>query len=145
MYSCYIARLTGGRFDMKEALTKQEWIIMETLWQHSPMFLSQIMEEMARSVNWQKSTFSTYMRKLCDSGYVKYKSVSGNRAYYPAMERSECIESESRYMISKLTDTSAKMFLTCMIRGSGLSESDRAELQKLIVELGAQADGGKEK
>ncbi len=130
---------------MKEALTKQEWIIMETLWQHSPMFLSQIMEEMARSVNWQKSTFSTYMRKLCDSGYVTYKTVSGNRAYYPAVERSECIESESRYMISKLTDAGAKMFLTCMIRGSGLSNSDRAELQKLISELGTQADVGKEK
>ncbi len=130
---------------MKEALTKQEWIIMETLWKHSPLFLSQIMEEMAQAVNWQKSTFSTYMRKLCDSGYVAYKTVSGNRAYFPAVERSACIESESRYMMSKLTDTGAKMFLTCMIRESGLSESDRAELQKLIGELSAQADGREEK
>lgn len=130
---------------MKEALTKQEWIIMETLWKHSPMFLSQIMDEMACSVNWQKSTFSTYMRKLGDNGYVGYKTISGNRAYYPTVERSECIQSESRYMISKLTDTGAKMFLTCMIRETGLSDRDRADLQKLIGELSAKADGGKEK
>ncbi len=130
---------------MKEALTKQEWTIMEALWKHSPLFLSQIMEEMAASVNWQKSTFSTYMRKLCDNGYVAYRTVSGNRAYYPAVEREACIESESRHMISKLTDAGAKMFLTCMIKESGLSENDRTELQKLIAELSGQPDGGKEK
>ena len=130
---------------MKEALTRQEWIIMETLWKHSPLFLSQIMEEMTAAVNWQKSTFSTYMRKLCDNGYVEFKTVSGNRAYYPAVERSACIESESRYMMSKLSDAGAKMFLTCMIRESGLSDSDKADLQKLIAELSEKKDGGEEK
>jgi BlaI family penicillinase repressor len=134
---------TGGRFIMKEALTKQEWIIMETLWSHSPLFLSQIMEEMSAAVNWQKSTFSTYMRKLCDAGYVAYSTISGNRAYCPAVGREECIRSESRYMVSKLTDASAKMFLTCMIKESGLSDDDRAELQKLIAELSADQGGGK--
>jgi BlaI family penicillinase repressor len=129
---------------MKEALTKQEWIIMEVLWKNSPQFLSQIMEEMGTAVNWQKSTFSTYMRKLCDSGYVAYKTISGNRAYYPAVSREECIRSESRYMVSKLTDASAKMFLTCMIRETGLSESDKAELKELIAELSEKQGGRKE-
>jgi BlaI family penicillinase repressor len=129
---------------MKEALTKQEWIIMEVLWKNSPQFLSQIMEEMGAAVHWQKSTFSTYMRKLCDSGYVAYKTISGNRAYYPAVSREECIRSESRYMVSKLTDASAKMFLTCMIRETGLSESDKAELKELIAELSEKQGGRKE-
>ncbi len=123
---------------MKEALTKQEWIIMETLWKRHPMFLSQIMDEMSGAVNWQKSTFSTYMRKLCDSGYVGYETISGNRAYYPKVEREECVKSESRYMMSKLTDTSAKMFLTCMIKESGLSDEDKEDLQQLIANLSAK-------
>jgi BlaI family penicillinase repressor len=130
---------------MKEALSKQEWIIMETLWKQHPLFLSQIMEQMSAAVDWQKSTFSTYMRKLCDNGYVAYETVSGNRAYYPNVELEECVRNESRYMISKLTDSSAKLFLTCMIKESGLSESDRAELKKLIADLSAEKDGGEEK
>lgn len=120
---------------MKQALTKQEWAIMETLWKSSPLFLSQIMESMAGTVNWQKSTFSTYLRKLCDGGYLTYKTISGNRAYCPAVDREACIESESRYMMSKLTDAGAKLFLTCMIRQSGLSERDRADLTTLIAQL----------
>ena len=32
---------------MSEALSKQEWTMMETLWNNSPLFLSQIMEEMS--------------------------------------------------------------------------------------------------
>lgn len=120
---------------MKEALTKQEWIIMETLWQHSPLFLSEIMEKMARAVNWQKSTYSTYLRKLCESGYLSYKTVSGNRAYFPAVKRERCVQNESRYMISKLTDNSTKMFLTCMIRESGLNGEEKEELKKVIDSL----------
>ena len=129
---------------MKEALTKQEWIIMETLWKRSPMFLSEIMEEMKGAVDWQKSTFSTYLRKLCENGYLKYKTISGNRAYSPAVEREQCVRSESRYMLSKLTDTSAKLFLTCMIEDSILADSDRAELQELIEKLGNTAADGRE-
>ncbi len=130
---------------MKDALTKQEWIIMETLWKRHPMFLSEIMEKMRDAVDWQKSTYSTYLRKLCDNGYLEYKTISGNRAYVPAAKREECVRSESRYMLSKLTGASAKMFLTCMIKESGLADSDRADLQALIESLGsADADGKEE-
>lgn len=128
---------------MKEALSKQEWVIMETLWKRHPMFLSEIMEAMDATLSWQKSTYSTYLRKLCESGYLGYKTVSGNRAYSPAVEREECIRSESRYMISKLTDASAKLFLTCMIRERGLSEKDKNELRELIESLGEKEQSGK--
>lgn len=129
---------------MKEALSKQEWIIMETLWKRHPMFLSEIMEAMDTAVNWQKSTYSTYLRKLCDNGYLKYKTISGNRAYSPAVEREECVRNESRYMISKFTDASAKLFLTCMIREGGLTEKDKNELRSLIESLSGSERGGKE-
>jgi Predicted transcriptional regulator len=125
---------------MKDALSKQEWVIMETLWKHHPMFLAEIMEEMAKAVNWQKSTFSTYLRKLCETGYLTYKLVSGNRAYYPAVEREQCVRNESRYMISKLTDNSTKLFLTCMIRDSGLGEQDKTELKDLIDSLSSEKE-----
>lgn len=120
---------------MKEALSKQEWIIMETLWKQHPMFLSEIMEKMDAAVNWQKSTYSTYLRKMCENGYLTFKTISGNRAYEPAVAREECVRNESRYMMSKLTDDSAKLFLTCMIREGGLSKSDKAELSDLIAKL----------
>ncbi|MEA4890738.1 MAG: BlaI/MecI/CopY family transcriptional regulator [Clostridiaceae bacterium] len=123
---------------MKEALTKQEWIIMETLWKQHPLFLSQIMEAMERAVDWQKSTFSTYMRKLCENGYIGYTTISGNRAYTPLADREECIRNESRHVMSKLTDKGAKMLLACMIEETGLNDKDRLELQDLITKLGSE-------
>lgn len=126
---------------MKDALTKQEWIVMETLWKKHPMFLSEIMTDMKSAVNWQKSTFSTYLKKLCDNGYIGYRTISGNRAYYPLVEREACVSNESRYMLSKLTEHSAKMFLTCLIKDSELSDNDRADLQQLINDLGKDEGG----
>lgn len=127
---------------MKEALTKHEWILMETLWQKSPLFLSEIMMEMEPAVGWQKSTYSTYLKKLCDYGYIGYKTVSGNRAYYPLVQREECVSSESRHMLSKFSGRTSKMFLTCLIKDSELDEKDREELRQLIESLG-NSKGGK--
>ena len=120
---------------MKKSLVKNEWKIMETLWEQSPLFLSQIMEEMKGDVDWQKSTFSTYIRKLFEEGYVDFKTISGNRAYFPVVSKQECAAGESRFVIDKLSDSSAKLFLSCMIRESGLDEADISELKELISDL----------
>ncbi len=120
---------------MKDTLTRQEWIIMEALWAKQPMFLSEIMEAMRHAVDWKKSTYSTYLRKMCEKGYLDYKTISGNRCYFSLMNREECAENESRSMLSKLTGDAARLFLTCMIKEGGLSETDREELRALIAGL----------
>jgi|AGTN01.3.fsa_nt_gi Predicted transcriptional regulator len=125
---------------MKEVLSKQEWVIMETLWNHSPMFLSQIMERMANMVDWNSSSFLTYLKRMTDKGYLGFDTISGNRCYYPVIRRDDCIESESDYVLSKLTEQSARLFLASMIQKSGLSEKDREALQALIARLDGDSD-----
>lgn len=123
---------------MKDALTRQEWVIMEALWQKHPMFLSEIMQSMRTAVDWKKSTYSTYLKKLCETGYLGYETISGNRCYYPLVEREACIQNESRQVMSKFTAESAKLFLTCMIQQSGLSGEEYQQLQALIEDLGGK-------
>ena len=125
---------------MKEVLSKPEWAIMETLWTRSPLFLSQIMESMATMVDWNSSSFLTYLKRMTDKGYLSFDTISGNRCYYPLIRREDCIENESDYMLSKLTDQSARLFLASMIQKSGLSEKDREELQALIARLDGNSE-----
>lgn len=128
---------------MKESLSRQEWVMMETLWQGSPMFLSDIMEAMAKSVDWNRSSYLTYLKRMEEKGLIGYKTVRGSRSYFPLLRREDCIESESNYILSKLTEDSTRLLLASMIQKSGLSEKDRDELQELIKKLGD--DSGKEK
>jgi len=120
---------------MKETLSNAEWTVMETLWEHSPMFLSEIMEKMSGKVNWKKSTFSTYLKILIDEGYVGYETIRNSRSYYPLVAREECAVNESRSLMSRMTDDTAKIFLTNMIKEGSLSQKDRDDLKKLIEDL----------
>lgn len=127
---------------MKETLTRPEWAILETLWQHAPLFLSEIMGAMRTSVDWNRSSYLTYLKRMADRGYVGYETVRGSRRYIPLIAREDCIESESAALLGKMTEHSAKLFLVSMIQKSGLTEADRAELQSLIAGLGRAPEGG---
>ncbi len=116
-------------------LTKQEWLVMETLWHQSPLFLSQIMDRMKSMMDWNSSSYLTYLKRMADKGYIGFDTISGNRCYYPKLQREDCIDNESRYILSKLTDESSRLLLASMIQQSGLTEKDKADLRKLIDRL----------
>jgi BlaI family penicillinase repressor len=123
---------------MKETLTRQEWVLMEALWQKNPLFLSQIMDATANAVDWNRSSYLTYLKRMTDKGIIGYTNISGNRCYAPLVRREDCIDSESSYILSKLTEDSTRLLLASMIQKSGLNEEDRDELQALIAELGKE-------
>ena len=124
---------------MPMTLTKQEWIIMETLWNQSPLFLSQIIDRMKSMVDWNSSSYLTYLKRMTDKGYIGFDTISGNRCYYPVLQREDCIENESRYILSKLTDRSKHLLLASMIQHSGLNQTEKAELRGLIDSLGGDS------
>ena len=123
---------------MKEALSRQEWVLMEALWQKNPLFLSQIMDATANAVDWNKSSYLTYLKRMTEKGLIGYTNISGNRCYAPLVKREDCIDSESSYILSKLTEDSTRLLLASMIQKSGLNEEDRDELQALISKLGKE-------
>jgi BlaI family transcriptional regulator, penicillinase repressor len=128
---------------MKETLSKQEWVVMEALWRRNPMFLSEIMEAMVNLVDWNRSSYLTYLKRMTDKGLIGYQTVRGSRCYSPLVQREDCIENESNYILSKLTEDGTRLLLVSMIQKSGLNEQDREELQTLIAKLGN--DSNKEK
>lgn len=125
---------------MREVLSRQEWTVMETLWNHSPLFLSQIMEQMEGKVDWNSSSYLTYLKRMTEKGYISFKTISGNRCYFPVIQREDCIESERDYILSKLTDSSARLLLVSMIEKCGLMEKDKDELAGLITKLCEEAE-----
>ena len=121
-------------------LTKPEWNVMETLWDQSPLFLSQIKDRTKNLVDWKTSSYLTYLKIMTEKGYIGFDTVSGNRCYYPKIKREDCIENESRHILAKLTNESSRLLLASMIKKSGLSEVDRDELLSLIAKLGSEQE-----
>ncbi len=126
----------------KQALTKPEWLMMEALWNHPPMFLSEIMEAMQYTVDWKSSSFMTYLKRLTESGYIGYKLVSGNRRYFPLRAREDCVEEESSFILSKMTTDSARLLLASMVQKTSIDDAEKEQLQKLIAKLSGDAKRG---
>lgn len=121
---------------MTETLTYSEWMVMNALWGKNPQPLSGVIEAMGETVDWSYRTYASYLKKLCDKGFVGFEAKGRDKFYYPLVPREDCIRAESRSLLKKVSARSKKDLLVCMIEESGLSSSDQAELRSLIEHLG---------
>ena len=121
---------------MTETLTYSEWMVMNALWGRDPQPLSGVIEAMGETVDWSYRTYASYLKKLCDKGFVGFEAKGRDKFYYPLVPREDCIRAESRSLLKKVSARSKKDLLVCMIEESGLSSSDQAELRSLIEHLG---------
>ena len=125
---------------MKQTLSKNEWILLEALWQHAPLYLSELMEAMKTSVEWNRSSYLTYLKRMTDHGLIGFDTVRGSRRYHPLVQREDCVAAESAAMLEKMTAPSAKLFLASMVENCGLSKEDQFELQSLITRLSREQE-----
>lgn len=121
---------------MTETLTYSEWMVMNALWGKEPQPLSGVIESMNGIMDWSYRTYASYLKKLCDKGFVGFEAKGRDKFYYPLVERQDCIRAESRSLLKKVSSKSKKALLLCMIEESGLTDRDEAELKALIERLG---------
>ena len=115
---------------------------MEALWQHAPLYLSELMEAMKTSVDWNRSSYLTYLKRMADQGLIGFETVRGSRRYIPLLNREDCVAAESEAILKKMTTPSAKLFLVNMVERCGLSKEDQLELQSLIMRLSREQKEG---
>lgn len=124
---------------MKDSLSKPEWTLMEALWNQSPMFLSDIMNTVNVKLNWKRTTYLTYLKKMTEEGLIGFDMIRNSRSYYPLIAREECAINASRSLMERMGDNASKIFLTNMIKEGNFTQKDRDDMKRLIEEL-EQAD-----
>lgn len=120
---------------MKETLSYAEWMVMSVLWGKEPQTLSEVIAAMGDTMDWSYRTYASYLRKLSEKGFVGVEARGRDNFYYPLVGRDECMRAESRGLLRKVSEGSAKQLLVCMIEESGLTHKDHEDLKKLLDEL----------
>lgn len=119
----------------ESSLSPHEWAVMSALWRKSPQALGGVIETIGGVVDWNYRTYATYLRRLCDKGFVGFETRGRDKLYYPLVEKEACIRAEGRSIMQKLDGRAAKELLVYMIKESGLSAQDHEELQRLLEQL----------
>ena len=120
---------------MKQTLTYSEWMVMSALWGRAPQTLSEVISAMGETMDWSYRTYATYLRTLCEKGFAGFDLRGRDKFYYALKDKEECMRAESRSLIQKVSERSAKELLLCMIEESGLTGDEHEELKELLETL----------
>jgi BlaI family transcriptional regulator, penicillinase repressor len=123
-----------------ESLTYPEWAVMTALWGKEPQTLSEVIKTMGDKMGWNYRTYASYLNKLCEKGLAGFEAKGRDKFYFAVVGREECMRAESRSLIKKVSEKSAKDLLVCMIEESGLSPEDHEDLMRLLCELSKGRD-----
>ncbi len=114
---------------LAEKISNAELEVMKILWrENKPVSFSDIRIELQDTMNWEKSTINTLIRRLVDKGVITAQKQ--NVLYYtPNISYSDYSQTEEQGLIDKLYNGSAKNFVAALCQRGKLSEADIDELK----------------
>ncbi len=117
------------------SMPNSEWIVMECLWDESPMTVTQIAKAMEEQTGWAKSTTKTLIGRMTAKGYLRFEEGGKAREYYPAFPRSEAVMAETENFLSRLYNGSLGMMVNTLIDQKNLSRSEIKELRAILDKM----------
>ena len=120
---------------MKDTLTPNEWIVMNALWEKSPLTLSEVIQRIGERADWNYKTYQSYILILEKKGMVSAEKRGRDKLYSPAVSKAECVESEKKSLLGKLERDAVGMLIAGMVQDSDLSATSYRELKNLLDEL----------
>jgi len=123
-------------------ITESEWQIMEQVWAyHEGMEPVNQAEEdgitqptlMALlGKKWNKNTVHTFLKRLCEKGFLEVVKDTSPHRYVPLVSREACEKEERRSFLDRVYQGSAGRMVAAFVRDGDLSEEDVKELRKLL-------------
>ncbi len=111
-------------------LSKSETRFAEIIWQCEPIGSGELVKLCEKEMKWKKSTTYTVLKNLCDKGIFQNQ----NAVITSLLKRDEFYAKQSRRYVEDAFGGSLPKFLTAFIGGRKLTDSQAAELKKLIDE-----------
>ncbi|MEG2769392.1 MAG: BlaI/MecI/CopY family transcriptional regulator [Oscillospiraceae bacterium] len=114
------------KYDLGEIDTK----FANLIWKNEPLKSGELVTLCEKELNWKKATTYTVLRKLCNRGIFKNE----NSVVTSIINRDEFYARQTHHFVEDSFGGSLPKFLTAFSSGKHLTETEIAQLQKLIDE-----------
>lgn len=115
-------------------ITEAEWLIMNVLWEESPLTTKEIVEQLEDEKKWSRNTVRTLTVRLMEKELIGADKSSGNFKYYPLVKKEHCQMSQTKKLLNRIYDGSLGMLVRNFVDQTELTEEDRQELLQIINE-----------
>ena len=126
-------------------ITESEWQIMEQIWAYyeclEPDDLTEgdgitqpdIMALLGKK--WNKNTVHTFLKRLCEKGFLEVVKDTSPHRYVPLVSREACEKEERKSFLDRVYQGSAGRMVAAFVRDGDLSEEEVRELRKLLEDF----------
>jgi BlaI family transcriptional regulator, penicillinase repressor len=113
--------------------------VLQVLWELGPGTVREVHERLKESgCDWQRSTVITLLQRLEAKGYVDSDKSSHAFVFRAVVSRDELVHQRMRELADEFCDGNAAPLLLSFAQRQSFSESEIAELRRMINELAAR-------
>ena len=119
--------------DRQHTVTHAEWSIMELLWE-GPKTLMELVNTLAQTVGWSKSTVTTMVRRMTEKELIDFETDGRTKLFRAAVSREDVVARETDSLLDRAYQGSIGMMLSAMVNSKHLTKSDIDELYAILKE-----------
>ena len=119
--------------DRQHTVTHAEWSIMELLWE-GPKTLMELVNTLAQTAGWSKSTVTTMVRRMTEKGLIDFETNGRTKLFRAAVSREDVVARETDSLLDRAYQGSIGMMLSAMVSNKHLTKSDIDELYAILKE-----------
>lgn len=121
-------------------ISRSELVVLEALWDESPLTVGQIIERVQQTIDWHDNTIKTLLSRLCEKDAVR-RQKDGRRFFYePLVSREAVVSQEAEGLLDRFFDGKMPLFVAHFAEGRKLSKTDVEELEAVLKRLKKNAD-----
>lgn len=114
-------------------LPDSELEIMMIIWDlNKPVTRVEIEERLGEERKLSPTTILSFLSRLQEKEFLKVQKSGKNNVYLALIEREDYMRTESRNILKRLYQNSAKNFLAALYDGDSLTEEELEELEDYI-------------
>ena len=116
---------------MTNRVSDSEKIVLEILWQESPLTSQEVVARLSEQ-GWNEKTVKTFLNRLVKKDILSFKKDGRRYWYSPNVERNEILSEESKGFLSRVFQGDMKALLTTFVENKQLSTDELDYLKDLL-------------
>lgn len=116
---------------MTNRVSESEQIVMEVLWQESPLSSQEVVERL-QDQDWNEKTVKTFLNRMVKKGVIGFETEGRKYIYHPIIKREEFIQTESDGFLNKVFNGDVKKLLATFVQNKQLSKQELNYLKDLL-------------
>lgn len=125
-------------------ISEAESVVMDVLWQRSPLSSEEVVAALAGRQEWQEATIKTLLNRLLNKGALQAGKDGRRYLYSPLLRREDWVMGESESLLGRLFEGRVAPLVAHFSQHRKLSARDLSELRALVDALDREAGDDRE-